>query len=312
MSRTPLPAGERDSVAPATQGEGLKCGTRTDSIPSPSHYASRSGSLPLPKWERAKETAGFPIERFLSRDSLIVGACLAAAAGLAWLWLVRTAAPGHDMAMAPMAQPGVWTPAYLLAAFTMWSLMMVAMMLPSAAPMILFYARFARRSGMAGAGPAVALFALVYVAIWAGFSLLAAMLQAALVSAGAVSTMALALGDRRIAGALLLLAGLYQLGPLKAACLASCRTPFDFVMRLWRPGLAGALRLGTAHGLYCLGCCWALMLLLVVGGVMNLAWIAALALVVLAEKMAPPRLRLRPILGAGLTLFGAALVLLPA
>ena len=251
------------------------------------------------------------IDRLLSRESLIVGACLAAAAGLAWVWLVRTAAPGHDMAMGPMAPPGVWTPAYLLAAFTMWSLMMVAMMLPSAAPMILFYARFARRSGMAGPGPAIALFALVYVAVWTAFSLLAALLQAALVGSGAVSGMALALGDRRLAGALLLLAGLYQLAPLKQACLAGCRSPLDFLLRRWRPGLAGALRLGGAHGLYCLGCCWALMLLLFVGGVMNLAWIAALALLVLAEKMAPPRLRLRPTLGIALVLAGAALALWP-
>jgi predicted metal-binding membrane protein len=253
---------------------------------------------------------GGGVERLLSRDGLIVGACLAAAAGLAWLWLVRTAMPGEAMAM-PMPAPP-WSAAYLLSAFVMWLLMMVAMMLPSASPMILFYNRFARRSGMANAGAAVALFASAYVAVWAFFSLLAALLQAALVSAGAASAMELALGDRRIAGALLLLVGLYQLSPLKRSCLGTCRSPLDFVMRLWRPGAAGAIRLGVTHGLYCLGCCWALMLLLFVGGVMNLAWIAALALLVAAEKLAPARLRLSLFLGALLAVAGVAMILAPA
>jgi predicted metal-binding membrane protein len=249
-----------------------------------------------------------PFESLLSRPTLIVAASLAAAAGLAWLWLLRTAAPGEVMAM-PIAP---WSAAYLLSAFTMWSLMMVAMMLPSAAPMILFYARFARRSGMRGAAGATALFVSAYLAIWALFSLGAALLQAALVAAGAASAMELALGDRRVAGLLLALAGLYQLTPLKRACLASCRSPLDFLMRLWRPGPAGAVRLGLAHGVYCLGCCWVLMLLLFVGGVMNLAWIAGLALLVMAEKLAPARWPVSSVLGAVLVVAAVALVLLPA
>lgn len=243
-----------------------------------------------------------PLERLLSRDTLIVGAALATAILLAWAWLVGMAAapagmaPGGGMdGMAGMDMPGMaaavdpWSPAYLGAAFLMWLLMMVAMMLPSAAPMILFYARFARRSG--GAAGRALLFAAVYVAIWAGFSAGAVLLQALLVDRGAVSAVGLALGEARLAGALLLLAALYQLTPLKRACLAACRSPLDFLMRGWRPGVAGALRLGARHGFYCLGCCWALMLLLFVGGVMNLAWIAALALIVMAEKLAPPRWR---------------------
>jgi predicted metal-binding membrane protein len=257
-----------------------------------------------------RNDSGGGVLTFLSHDRLIVGAALAAAASLAWLWLWRNASA--DMAsMAPMA-PAVWTPSYLLAAFAMWALMMVAMMLPSASPMILFYARFATRSGMTGGARAAILFTLTYVAIWAGFSLLAALLQAALVATGAVSAMALAFGDRRLAGALMLVAGLYQLSPLKRACLATCRSPLDFLLRRWRPGLAGALRLGAVHGVYCLGCCWGLMLLLFVGGVMNLAWIAALALLVLAEKLAQRRLRLSLWLGGALALGGAALILVPA
>ena len=250
-----------------------------------------------------------PVERLLSRPSLIVAACLAGAAGLAWLWLIRTAVPGDAMAM-PMAEHA-WSAPYLLSAFIMWLLMMVAMMLPSAAPMILFYARFARRSGMRGAGAATALFVSTYVGVWGLFSLAAAALQAALVAAGAVSAMALRFGDLRVAGALLLLAGLYQLSPLKRACLAGCRSPLDFLMRLWRPGTSGALRLGAIHGLYCLGCCWPLMLLLFVGGVMNLGWVALLALVVAAEKLAPAWLRLDMVLAIMLLLAGAAAVAMP-
>ena len=251
-----------------------------------------------------------PLDRLLSRPTLIVAASLAAAAGLAWLWLLRTAAPGDSMAMPTAVAP--WSAAYLLAAFAMWGLMMVAMMLPSAAPMILFYARFARCSGMRRAAGATALFVSAYLAIWALFSLAAALLQAVLVDAGVASAMELALGDRRVAGLLLALAGLYQLTPLKRACLASCRSPLDFLMRLWRPGPAGAVRLGLAHGVYCLGCCWVLMLLLFVGGVMNLAWIAGLALLVMAEKLAPARWPVSSLVGAVLILAAFTLVLLPA
>ena len=250
-----------------------------------------------------------PTLGLLSRPTLIVSFCLAATAGLAWLWLVRNAVSGDSVAMAPM-QAEVWSASYLMPAVLMWLLMMVAMMLPTAAPMILFYARFASRSGMSGSAAATALFALTYVAVWAVFSLLAVLLQALLVASGLVSAMALAFGDRRIAGGVLLLAGLYQLSPLKQTCLVACRSPVDFLMRLWRPGLAGALRLGAVHGLYCLGCCWALMLLLFVGGVMNLAWIGGIALLILAEKTAPAAWRLRYVTAAALLLGGIGLLVI--
>lgn len=216
---------------------------------------------------------------------------------------------GHG-GMAMAAAPGeVWAAAYLLPAFAMWALMMVAMMLPSAAPMILLYSRVARRGG----GSALALtsaFLLAYLMVWTGFSAAAALAQALLVSSGLVDSIALSVGDRRIAGGLLILAGLYQLTPLKQSCLDKCRSPVSFIMRLSRPGLNGALRLGVAHGVYCLGCCWVLMLLLFVGGVMNLAWIAALALVVLAEKLAPPAYRISRILAP--LLIGAGAILAAA
>lgn len=200
---------------------------------------------------------------------------------------------------------------YLSATFVMWALMMVAMMLPSASPMILIYARVARHNFGASAGGGIALFALSYVLVWIVFSLLAAGAQALLVQSGMVDSMRLQLGDGRLAGALLIAAGLYQLTSLKAACLEKCRSPFAFLSRGIRPGAAGALRLGVAHGLYCLGCCWVLMLLLFVGGVMNLAWVAALALLVAAEKLlpwSPVRLAVAVLLTAagGLLASGAA------
>lgn len=232
------------------------------------------------------------LERALSRGDLIVGGALAAAAGLAWWWLAAAPMPGHDGGeMGMMAvDAGIWSSSYLFPAFLMWSLMMVAMMLPSAAPMILLHGRVARhnRSGLAGTW----IFALAYLAVWALFSAVAAVAQAMLIDAGLVSAMSLSFGSRAAAATLLVLAALYQLTPIKNACLARCRSPLAFVMQRWRPGAAGALRAGLAHGLYCLGCCWVVMLLLFVGGVMNVAWVAVLAAIVLAEKLAPPMWRI--------------------
>jgi predicted metal-binding membrane protein len=246
-----------------------------------------------------------PLARLLSRPVLISAAALVAAIALAWAWLVThpmqmEAMPGMpDMAMAPDA----WSPAYLTATFAMWALMMVAMMLPSAAPMVLLHARLDRGSPAERARDN-ALFVLCYLAVWTAFSALAALMQSALVGAGAVSAASLALGDRVLVAALLLLAALWQLTAAKRACLDNCRSPIQFVMRFWRPGAAGAVRLGLRHGLYCLGCCWSLMLLLFVGGVMNLAWVALLASLVFAEKLAPAGWRLERWLAA--LLAGAA------
>lgn len=238
----------------------------------------------------------------LSRDGLIVAAALVAAILLAWVWLLRT-----DAAMAGMAAHAMpvepWSAGYLLPAFTMWALMMVAMMLPSAAPMILLHAR------LSGGGAArTIVFASSYLLVWTGFSALAALLQAALLDLDLVSAMALRAGEPALAAALLAAAAAYQLSGAKAACLDQCRSPIQFILRYRSPGLDGAIRLGLAHGLYCLGCCWALMLLLFVGGVMNLAFVAALALLVLAEKTFPQRWHLSR--WTALALFAGAVLLL--
>lgn len=247
-------------------------------------------------------------ERIVSRDTLITGVCLIAIVILAWWWLVRASPDnvlmsGGTGAMASM-DPGrdVWTVTYLIPAFTMWALMMVAMMLPSAMPMILLYARLSRQTANSDTNTAV--FVLAYLGVWSGFSVLAAVAQAALVSAAIVTGMALKLDSNALSGGLLVAVGLYQLSPLKAACLDQCQSPLSFVMRLWRPGWAGALRLGVRHGLYCVGCCWALMLLLFAGGVMNLAWIALLTGLVFIEKVAPQSVPARKIISAFLLLGG--------
>ena len=183
----------------------------------------------------------------------------------------------------------------------MWWVMMAAMMLPSAAPAILLYARVREsRGGPAIAAPAV--FATGYLLIWLLFSVIAAGAQSLLAGP------AITVGGVAARAALLVAAGLYQLSPLKSACLRQCRSPAQFLSRHWKPGATGALRLGAAHGAYCVGCCWLLMALLFVGGVMNFAWIAALTALVALEKLARHGALLGRGAGLGLIGWGAALL----
>lgn len=225
------------------------------------------------------------------RNTLWVLASLAAIVLLAWAYLIRLAMPESsqmtgmpDMAHARMAEtvtvPYGWGWYDAALTFAMWSVMMVAMMLPGAAPVALLVARINART------PArIAVFVLGYLAIWTMFS------AAATGAQGGLQTLRLMAESRvtdQVLGALLLIAaGLYQWSPLKERCLAHCQSPLGFLMSHWRPGWSGALRLGFAHGAYCLGCCGALMLLLFVGGVMNLLWVAGLAALVLLEKVLP-------------------------
>ena len=257
------------------------------------------------------------VDRLLPRDRWIVGGCVALITALAWVWLWRESkAMAPDESMPGMEMPGVGmvspsdAAAYLTSTFVMWFLMMVAMMLPSAAPMILFYSGLARGARAKGTLFApTSIFAAMYLAVWAGFSALATVAQWLLVWSGAVSEMTLAFGNQHIGGSLLIAAGLYQATPLKRACLDTCRSPMSFLMRFWRPGWAGAARLGLFHGMACLGCCAALMALLFVFGVMNLVWVAALALVVLAEKAFPIGPRIGAAVGVVSVSVGLVLVL---
>lgn len=185
----------------------------------------------------------------------------------------------------------------------MWWVMMVAMMIPSASPTILLYAHVHRHSIGLETAPPTAVFLGGYLASWLAFALIAAGLQLWL-----VSPMSMTLANRQIAAGLLIAAGLYQLSPFKEACLRRCRSPALFLSRHYRPGPLGALRLGMLHGAYCVGCCWLLMALLFVGGVMNLAWVAGLTLLVAAEKLLPGGLWLARIAGVSMIVWGSVLI----
>ncbi len=239
-------------------------------------------------------------ERLLAREQTITIGGLITLTLLAWLWIVIGAGTGMStMAMTtfefpPPVRPGMviaWTPAYAVIMFFMWWVMMIAMMIPSAAPMILLYARVARHAQQRGQMESGVLptsaFVGGYLASWFVFSLAATFAQWGLERAGLLHQMLMWSTSATLTGGLLIAAGLYQLTPLKAACLEHCRSPASYLSRHWRDGRLGAFRMGLAHGTYCLGCCAVLMALLFAGGAMNLVWIAGLAIVVLIEKVAP-------------------------
>ncbi len=203
-----------------------------------------------------------------------------------------------------MMHPAVWTPSYAGVMFVMWWVMMMAMMLPSASPMILLVARV-NRTQKAQGGPFLptSLFAAGYLVAWGVFSLLAIGCQWGFERVGLLSTK-MGSTSALFGGLVLIVAGLYQCTPLKHACLRHCRNPFQFMTHHWRTGTLGALRMGMEHGAFCLGCCWSLMALLFVGGIMNLYWIIGLALVVLLEKTIPGGHGFGSATGVGLMLWG--------
>lgn len=243
-------------------------------------------------------------ERILLHSPAVTVAGLAVLAGLAWLYLLTGAGIGSGEGMDTMAVQPAWP---MVAG--MWFAMMVAMMLPSAAPTVLLYARAHRGSVPGKSPPPTAAFLGGYLACWLGFSLLAAAAQGWLEASAMASPMTMALHGREARAGVLVLAGLYQLSPLKDACLGKCRSPAQLLSRHYRPGIAGAARIGLLHGAYCVGCCWLLMALLFVGGVMNLAWVAALTLLVAAEKLIPGGAWIGRIAGVAMIGWGAALLL---
>jgi predicted metal-binding membrane protein len=228
-------------------------------------------------------------EKLLQRDRLVTLGGLAAIAGLAWAYLWALAAEMNMLSdvMAEMARLRPWTADDVGLMFVMWATMMVAMMAPSATPVILLYARVyrGRDNKTQSSAPTGAFFA-GYIAVWVGFSLVMTLLQWGMEQAALLSPM-MASTSPGLGGLVLIAAGVYQWLPAKNVCLSHCRSPVHFLSTHWRAGALGAFRMGLEHGLYCLGCCWALMLLLFVGGVMNLLWVAAIALFVLIEKVAP-------------------------
>ena len=258
----------------------------------------------------APSSAPLPLERVLARDRLIVSLGLITLIALSWYYLVAMSSAMQTMArqsaMAAMGMPemGSWGIRQAFALFIMWAVMMTGMMLPSAAPMILLVLGVYRRRGDRRARLSAVAFVAGYLLAWTVFSAAAAALQTMLHRA-ALLTPNMASGSAVFGAALLLVAGVYQWLPLKNSCLTHCRSPLDFLTRHWREGSIGALSMGLRHGLFCVGCCWALMALLFLAGVMNLLWVAAIAVFVLAEKLAPQSLRLSRIAGAALLTWGA-------
>lgn len=251
------------------------------------------------------------MDSILKRDRLIVAGGLIGIAALAWSYMAYEA---HAMvntgvchcAGMKMSGPDVksWTMLELIPLFLMWAEMMVAMMIPSAAPMILTFASVNRKR-RAQERPYVptAIFILGYLAVWTAFSALAAAAQWALHGRALLSSMMVSTSPI-FGGTLLIAAGLFQWTPLKNTCLTHCRSPLDFLMNGWREGLAGAFCMGVKHGAYCTGCCWFLMALLFVAGVMNIWWVGIISALVLLEKAMPKGLWLERITGVLLVLWG--------
>jgi predicted metal-binding membrane protein len=266
------------------------------------------------------------LEAVIRRDRALTAAALVALAGMAWVWVVRIATPaGAGAASVTMpgmhampsmetgataglpAVPGMESGAMPGVAWLtgMWAVMMVAMMLPSATPTILLFGNVTRRRQLEGR-PAVpvAVFTLGYLAVWVFYAIVAGVAQWELHRLALLSP-SMAAASPVLAGGLLIAAGLYQLLPLKGACLSHCRSPLHFFSTEWREGVGGALAMGMRHGTYCVGCCWLLMALLFVAGVMNLLWVAVIAGFVLVEKLIPRGDWLGRLGGLALIVWGA-------
>jgi predicted metal-binding membrane protein len=267
---------------------------------------------------------GGAFEAVLRRERAVVIAALAILTALAWMDLARLA---DDMAMGGMDMSGFrmipagqglmmpagapWQPIEFAYVFAMWAVMMIGMMTPSVAPMILIYARVGKQADMSGQPfAASAWFAAGYLVAWTAFSLAATFAQWALQRAALLTPM-MESASNVLGGVMLIAAGVYQWTPVKEACLSYCQAPLTFIMRHggFRREATGALTLGFRHGLYCIGCCWAFMLLLFVGGVMNLLWIAALAMLVLFEKTVPFGKSVSRVAGVAFIAMGAWLLL---
>jgi predicted metal-binding membrane protein len=239
------------------------------------------------------------LETVLKRDRMVLAGALLALTALAWTYMLWTAAsmsaatsassmPGMDMPGMGMSPAGaVWSVGGFALTLAMWVVMMIGMMTPSAAPMILLYARVGRQARADGRPFASTFwFAGGYLLAWSGFAVAASLAQLALAHMTLITPM-LAAANSRFAGLVLVAAGIYQWTPLKGSCLSQCQAPLSFLQRHggFRRDPKGSLKLGLKHGLACIGCCWALMMLLFVGGVMNLLWVAALSILVLLEKL---------------------------
>jgi predicted metal-binding membrane protein len=219
-------------------------------------------------------------------DRLIVIACLVFVIALSWSYLL-TGAGMHveQLSMSEFMKQTQWDIGYAFAMFAMWWVMMAAMMLPSALPMILLFNSLHQKTGMKNP-MVVTAFVAAYLLIWGGFSAIATSCQWLLVQHDLIATMK-PVNSTLLGVGLLMSAGIWQLSPWKETCLNHCRAPIQFLSENWQAGTMGALQMGLKHGLFCLGCCWMLMALLFYGGIMNLLWIIGLAIFILIEKVSP-------------------------
>jgi predicted metal-binding membrane protein len=252
-----------------------------------------------------KDASAAALERpRLDRATALTGAALVVVALLAWAGVLGQSAAMDGGMADPMGSPLADAGAFVSA----WAVMMAAMMLPSATPMIALYGAVHRGSGASGqAGVPTALFALTYLVAWAAVGVPVYLLGLA---AGALFGMDGVAPGYGVA-LVLLAAGVFQLTPLKTVCLRACRSPLGFLMGHWQPGTAGTLRLGLAHALYCVGCCWALMAVLVAAGAMGLAWVVLIALAVFAEKLVPRGELTARVLGLALIAVGVLVLIRP-
>lgn len=239
------------------------------------------------------------------RDPILVITGMVILSVLAWLYLLIASRSTHAMDHAvAMPQSTSWSLPLLALGILMWTVMMIAMMLPTAMPMVLSYLRVQRqRQPEQQAQKLTWLLIGGYLLAWTLFSVLAALAGWALHGLGLLSA-PMGSAAPSLTGAFLLAAGVFQWSGVKEACLTKCRSPLNFLLNNWRQGSGGALLMGLQQGVFCVACCWLLMLLMLVGGVMNLAWMAAIAIYVLAEKIAPRIRLLSRLTGVGLVAAG--------
>jgi predicted metal-binding membrane protein len=263
---------------------------------------------------RGEARSPSPVPSLSRRDRGLIASCIVLITALSWAYLVHlnrrmTSSVEEDTMMAAMGmvmnEP--WGVGDLLLTFVMWSVMMVGMMAVPALPVLLLFAGMHAQRVDRGVVPAVPSFGIGYLIVWLAFSAAATTAQWAL-HEGALLSATMATSSTSAAGVILIAAGAYQLTPLKNGCLARCQSPLGFLMSNWRDGSSGAFLMGFRHGSFCLGCCWALMAVLFVVGVMNLAWVGVLTLFILAEKIGPTGVRLSRVGGAILMALGVALV----
>ena len=232
------------------------------------------------------------VAAFPRRDRLLIASCIFLITALAWAYLVHldsemssSVGQGTMMVKMGMVMDARWGARDVFFTFLMWAVMMVGMMSATATPVLLLFAEMHARRTERGWPMPVLLFGLGYITVWLGFSASAALAQWALHQAALLSS-TMAASSPRLAGAILIAAGAYQMTPAKGACLTQCQSPLGFLMSNWRDGARGAFQMGLRHGVYCLGCCWALMCVLFAVGVMNLAWVGLLTAFILVEKVA--------------------------